>query len=189
MNARRLVLVERTSTQEFDRFAEDRGWQRVALSIGPDDDVDADRPSTLWRTPAGSVRFVDDTVIGCQYAEPKTNDDEADLRAGFVCYDRDEAVMALDLDGSQEVVRRGYRFIAGAAIGDPAGGVIAATVRGLNHERSDVRESALIVPQYTSWTDFLPVIVQVDEQDPDPEVRRIAGGIRMLLETTAQMQS
>lgn len=187
--AERLVFVEYVSMAEFIRFADEQGWPAVEEPDDPEDDVDEDRPTSLWRTPSGELRFVDDTIVRCQYVDGVHGDVESAIRERFTCYDRDQAVAALDLDADEGTVRRGFRFIAVTAVGAVDEPTFETTVQGLRHDRADVRASALVVAHYTRATRFLPEVVRLDEQDPDRDVRQSAGSVRMLLEVTAQLEA
>ncbi|GAB2964460.1 hypothetical protein GCM10027280_61690 [Micromonospora polyrhachis] len=187
MAGRRLVFVEETSMREFSGFAEEQGWSSEEVSIDLDGDIDEDRPMLRWEAASGSVCFIDDSIIRCQYVQVESVADEEQIRASFVCFDREEAVRSLDLGAGQGAVRRGFRLIACTAVGAFDDAVFATTIRGLGDDRPHVRKSALIVPQYTSWSEFLPEIIRLDEGDPDLDVRETAGGIRMLLELAAQL--
>ncbi|MFF3953824.1 hypothetical protein ACFYY1_11485 [Streptomyces sp. NPDC001890] len=190
MNSNRLVFTGEVSVDAFSYFASiQRSW--VLNDVGdPDADVDEDRPSVAWRTPAGGVKFVDDTVIRCQYVEiieSLTGDAESKIRENFHCHDRAAAISKLDLNQSEASVRRGYRFIA-CLMGKYDRQVFDLAIDGLRSERDDIRESALIVPQYTHWVEFLPEVTRLSESDPSDVVRRIAGGIAVLLEFAAAVE-
>lgn len=185
----RLAFIAPVSMAQFARFAEEQGWPAADEPQGPEDDIDEDRPASAWRTRAGDVRFVDDTIVRCQYVDGVRGDAEIRIRGRFACYDRGQAVVALDLDADEETVRRAFRLIAVCAAGDVDEATFDATVRGLRHARADVRASALVVAHYTRATRFLPEVIRLDEQDPDRDVRQSAGSVRMLLEVTAQIEN
>lgn len=187
--AKRLAFVEHVSMAQFARFAEEHGWPAVDEPEEPDGDIDEDRPTSSWRSHSGDVRFVDDTIVRCQYVDGVSGDVEDRIRERFACYDRGQAVVALDLDADEETVRRAFRLIAVTASGDLDEATFDATVRGLRHDRADVRASALVVVHYTRATRFLPEVIRLDEQDPDRAVRQSAGSVRMLLEVTAQLEN
>ena len=85
-------------------------------------------------------------------------------------------------------VRRGFRLVACVAVGSCNDAVFAVTARVLRDDLPDMRDSALIVPQYTAWTQLLSEVTRLDEQDPDPSVRKITADVRFLLEVTAQLE-
>jgi len=178
----RLVFVDETSIRTFDSFAEGQGWEREAADPDPVN-VDADRPFTAWRTSSGRVVFTNDTVIETQYAEVGADDDETAIRGAFTVHNLAETVAALDPGQAENAVFHGYELIAGAA-GETSRdqSVVDATTSGFADERARVRRAALLVVQYTEWTEFLPDVQRLAESDPDQNVRDMAGNMQMLLE-------
>ncbi|MFJ8974744.1 hypothetical protein ACIRQO_15660 [Streptomyces anulatus] len=190
VNCIRLAFVEEVPFAAFANFADSQ--QRWVRDEGPknDFDVDEDRPALTWRGPVGSVKFVNDTVIRCQYVEINASSTvgiETVVRAKFRCYNKSEALAALDLHQNEMAVRRAYRLIACLAA-EFEQRVFELTLEGFRSGRSDIRESALIVPQYTNWVDFLSDVERLSEADPSDTVRRIAGGIVVLLEFVAELE-
>ncbi|MEV6743184.1 hypothetical protein AB0N21_02065 [Streptomyces sp. NPDC051080] len=186
----RLVFVNEVSAGAFSDFAENQHNWTLNDERDPDADFDEDRPSVSWTTPVGLVTFIDDTVVRCQYIEMTVSsvvDVESKVREIFSCYDREEALANVDLEQDEVCVRRDYRLVACVA-GDYNHRVFELAVEGLRSSRSDIRESALIIPQYTHWVEFIPEVTRLGESDPDSTVRRIAGGISVLLEFVAELE-
>jgi hypothetical protein len=185
----RLAFVEPISMEQFARFAEEQGWPAGDEPEDPDGDIDEDRLTSIWRTPSGDVRFVDDTIVRVQYVDNARGDVANRIRGRFACYNRDQAVAALDLDADEETVRRAFRLVSVTAAGVADEETFDVTVRGLRHVRADVRRSALEVAHYAPTTRFLPEVIRLAEQDPDRNVRQWAGSVRMLLEVIAQIEN
>ncbi|MGW2047768.1 hypothetical protein ACWCPF_21690 [Streptomyces sp. NPDC001858] len=190
MSVQRLVFVGEVPSEAFARYAAEHGWELRDPEEESDSDFDEDFLRNLWRTGEGDVCHVDDLILGCQYVELENGLATAvadDIRRGFACCSRAEAVAAVDLGRGEEEVRRAFRLLAAVAVGDFDGDVFEVSSAGMRSPRSDIRESALIVPQRTNWTQFLPDVVTLHESDESADVRQIAGGIRMALEIMARL--
>jgi hypothetical protein len=192
MSTTRLAFIDRVSVAGFSAFAEQQGWEPNNSEPTPTEDYDADKMESNWSTPVGELKFTDNTIIGCQFVDlhhaADTERLENVVRENFDCLNRSEAIDAIDLDKSDDIVRRSYRLLACLAPATFDQEIFEVTSRGLHSRRADIRESALIIPQLTAWTNFLADVIRIDEEEAGTDVQELAAGIRMRLEIRAQLE-
>lgn len=187
--ARRLAFVLQIDPDVFALHAQDNGWTEIEIEENDDEDL----PTRLWRVPqGGEVRFVNDTAIECQYVEidVKSIDSiENSISEEFTCYDRQDCVDILDLSQPEETVCHALRLLTCTAPGEVDQQVIDATVEALRDERESVRVTAIQIPTYTRWPEFLPEVTRLAKSDPSKRVQGFAGNAKLILELTQRTAS
>lgn len=183
MTAARLVFDTEVSLDQFSEFSERQGWENVA---DDDPDLDEDRETSQWEAGNGNtVRFIDDSVVECQYVDfngDDTSDLEELVRGSFTARNFTETMDDVDFEHPAEAVRQELRRLACAAPTDPDDRAVGIFTAAVQDPRSDVRFGALAIPYLTEWAECLPGVIELAENDQDDGVRSIARSTRVMLE-------
>ena len=180
----RLVFVDEVGIDQFAEFAEEQRWNEV-----PDDDPDMDEDweTSLWQTADNTkVRFIDDAVVECQYADIDGDDASRAVLDHFTARDFPAALDDVDFSDPEDVVRQALRRLACVApkTVDSRGMEIFDTAA--QDSRRGVRLGALAIPLYAEWTECLPAVRRLADEDTDQGVRAIARSTRVMLEAAAR---
>ncbi|MBP2477022.1 hypothetical protein JOF53_005894 [Crossiella equi] len=185
-HSRRLVLRNEDAAEELEGMAAELGWSAYEQLSGEDEPL-----RIQWRTAAGeAVRLVEDEDAACDYVfviAPGRAEAEAVLatveryvetwsraelkqpyESAAEPKERGRALLLVALSAPMEFDRETFDIIVGA----------------LRSDSADLRAVACYVISYVPYDEFVPVLRDVAENDPE---ERLRGHAREMLELFAEL--
>ncbi|GIH18851.1 HEAT repeat domain-containing protein [Rugosimonospora africana] len=192
MAVRRTVLRSSQDGARFALYARAHRWSQHAEATGDDGEVSAG----LWFTPRGlRVELVDEPALDVPVVVTESMVDspesaaEWDVLASEIesLFQPVSAAEAVRLYRSATGDRQRVLFLPLVAITAPTDpgpdreAAYQAIAEALTDEQAGVRMAAAVAIRYLALPEFASALRRLIEQDPDEDVRRIAGGTLILL--------
>ncbi|SCL54375.1 hypothetical protein GA0070604_2983 [Micromonospora eburnea] len=173
-----LVPRDRTTFEDFSRFARDRGWQLDQRSVRAARGEES--PEFLWRTDNGStVRLIQSAPLDLSYVVVAGDERDRladEVRERFPAFSWPEIIERLSEARSDEERIAAFRLVAATESADYDPTVYGAVRTGLDDSDPLVLLAALGAAFYLRWRQFEPLVRRVSESPQVSENVRVTAG-------------
>lgn len=172
------VLHENIDHDYFVRVAEDQGWIKRKIHEG---DGEREAFQEIWTTEdnANTINFVNDPITGTRYLwvrGSRLNEILFEICRSFPAYEPEELIqMVIEAEEHNKAVDALFRLAVAFPNFDPTVFQIFETY--LTHSSPVMREATIQAIAYRFWSESIPLLERVVQEDSDENVRQFAQNI------------